>query len=142
MATSLVQTSSDIHTRNLDRREELLPHRHQRAENGGQPPGLRRAWSQYVPVIESMRFDSHASSGVRARAVGRDGRLLDDFVISQTPGGDARQERPVPGGHVIAGPGQGTRRALRDERELKRGVRFSIAIAHWLCNVVISRRGW
>ncbi len=45
-----------------------------------------RAWSQYVPVIESMRFDSHASSGVRAQAVGRDGWLLDDFVISQTPG--------------------------------------------------------
>jgi (S)-2-hydroxyglutarate dehydrogenase len=55
-----------------------------------------RAWSQHVPVIESMRTDSHASSGVRAQAVGRDGRLLDDFVISQTPGGDARQERPVP----------------------------------------------
>jgi len=51
-------------------------------------------------------------------------------------GGDARQERHVPGGHLIAGPGQGTRRPLRDKREPKRGVRFSIAIAHWLCNVV------
>src|SRR5450755_847841 len=58
------------------------------------------------------------------------------------PGGDARQERPVPGGHVIAGPGQGTRRPLRDKREPKRGVRFSIAIAQRLCNVVISLRGW
>jgi len=45
-----------------------------------------RACSQYVPVIESMEIERHATSGVRAQAVGRDGRLLDDFVISQTPG--------------------------------------------------------
>jgi hypothetical protein len=66
--------------------------------------------------------------------------IVDVSIVN--PGGDARQERPVAGGHVIAGPGQGTRRPLRDKRELKRGVRFSIAIAHWLCNVVISRCGW
>jgi hypothetical protein len=66
--------------------------------------------------------------------------IVDVSIVN--PGGDARQERSVPGGHVIAGPGQGTRRPLRDKRELKRGLRFSIAIAHRLCNVVISRRGW
>jgi hypothetical protein len=40
--------------------------------------------------------------------------IVDVSIVN--PGGDARQERPVPGGHVIAGPGQGTRRPLRDKR--------------------------
>jgi hypothetical protein len=72
------------------------PHADVNGTSGQQPPAdtqlrmaasrraLVRAWSQYVPVIESTRFDSHASSGVRAQTVGHDGRL-DDFVISQTP---------------------------------------------------------
>jgi len=54
MATSLVQKSSDIHTRNLDRHQELLAHRHQRAENGGQPPGLRPS---VVAVCSGHRVD-------------------------------------------------------------------------------------
>jgi len=55
-----------------------------------------RACSQYVPVIESMRIDPHVTSGVRAQAVGRDGRLLDDFVISQTPGAAHVRNAPSP----------------------------------------------
>lgn len=55
-----------------------------------------RACSQYVPAIESMRIDREVSSGVRAQAVGRDGRLLDDFVIAQTPGGTHLRNAPSP----------------------------------------------
>jgi L-2-hydroxyglutarate oxidase len=55
-----------------------------------------RACSQYVPVIESMRIDQQVTSGVRAQAVGRDGRLLDDFVISSTPGVTHVRNAPSP----------------------------------------------
>jgi (S)-2-hydroxyglutarate dehydrogenase len=55
-----------------------------------------RACSQYVPVIGSMKIDPHATSGVRAQAVGRDGRLVDDFVISQTPGATHVRNAPSP----------------------------------------------
>ncbi len=55
-----------------------------------------RACSQYVPAVESMRIDPRAASGVRAQAVGRDGRLLDDFVISQTPGATHVRNAPSP----------------------------------------------
>jgi (S)-2-hydroxyglutarate dehydrogenase len=54
------------------------------------------ACSQYVPAIESMRIDRQVSSGVRAQAVGRDGRLLDDFLISQTPGATQVRNAPSP----------------------------------------------
>jgi L-2-hydroxyglutarate oxidase len=55
-----------------------------------------RACSQYVPVLESMEIDRSAASGVRAQAVGRDGRLLDDFLISQTPGATHVRNAPSP----------------------------------------------
>lgn len=55
-----------------------------------------QACSQYVPVIESMRIDREVTSGVRAQAVGRDGQLLDDFVISQTPGATHVRNAPSP----------------------------------------------
>jgi (S)-2-hydroxyglutarate dehydrogenase len=55
-----------------------------------------RACSRYVPAIESMRIDPRPASGVRAQAVGRDGRLLDDFVISQTPGATHVRNAPSP----------------------------------------------
>src|SRR6202042_1335362 len=45
-----------------------------------------RACSQYVPAVSSASVDAHGSAGVRAQAVGRDGTLVDDFVISLTPG--------------------------------------------------------
>jgi (S)-2-hydroxyglutarate dehydrogenase len=55
-----------------------------------------RACAQYVPVIESMKIDSSAVSGVRAQAVGRDGQLLDDFAISHTPGATHVRNAPSP----------------------------------------------
>jgi L-2-hydroxyglutarate oxidase LhgO len=55
-----------------------------------------RACAQYVPVIESMKLDPAASGGVRAQAVGRDGELLDDFAISQTPGATHVRNAPSP----------------------------------------------
>ncbi len=55
-----------------------------------------RACAQYVPVIGSMAIDPQVASGVRAQAVGRDGRLLDDFVISQTPGATHVRNAPSP----------------------------------------------
>lgn len=55
-----------------------------------------RACSRYVPAIESMRIDPHVTSGVRAQAVGRDGRLLDDFMISPTPGATHVRNAPSP----------------------------------------------
>jgi len=55
-----------------------------------------RACAQYVPAIESMKIDPCTASGVRAQAVGRDGRLLDDFAISQTPGATHVRNAPSP----------------------------------------------
>jgi L-2-hydroxyglutarate oxidase LhgO len=55
-----------------------------------------RACSQYVPAIGSMSIDRDVISGVRAQAVGRDGRLLDDFVISATPGAAHVRNAPSP----------------------------------------------
>jgi L-2-hydroxyglutarate oxidase LhgO len=55
-----------------------------------------RACAQYVPALETMRVDPAATSGVRAQAVGRDGRLLDDFAISQTPGATHVRNAPSP----------------------------------------------
>jgi hypothetical protein len=130
------------------------PHADVNGTSGQQPPAntqLRmaasrrafvRAWSQYVPVIESARFDSHASSGVRAQAVGYDGTLLDDFVISQTPW-RRTSGTPCP---PAAASSLALARELVDRFQtsamLKRGARFSIEIAHLLCNDVIIRRGW
>lgn len=42
-----------------------------------------RAASQYVPSLDRSSIDTSFHSGVRAQAVGRDGALVDDFVISQ-----------------------------------------------------------
>ena len=55
-----------------------------------------RACAQYVPVVASMRLDPAGAGGVRAQAVGRDGRLLDDFAISQTPGATHVRNAPSP----------------------------------------------
>ena len=55
-----------------------------------------RACAQYVPAIEGMRIDPVTSGGVRAQAVGRDGQLLDDFAISQTPGATHVRNAPSP----------------------------------------------
>jgi L-2-hydroxyglutarate oxidase LhgO len=42
-----------------------------------------RALQRLVPAIESQHLD-WAPAGVRAQAVGRDGQMLDDFVIDET----------------------------------------------------------
>ncbi len=54
------------------------------------------ACSRYVPAVESMRLDDKGTSGVRAQAVGRDGSLIDDFVISETPGASHVRNAPSP----------------------------------------------
>jgi (S)-2-hydroxyglutarate dehydrogenase len=52
--------------------------------------------AQYVPAIGSMRLESGAVRGIRAQAVSRDGRLVDDFAISQTPGVTHVRNAPSP----------------------------------------------
>ena len=42
-----------------------------------------RAAAEYVPELEAGDVES-AFAGVRAQALGRDGRLVDDFVVSET----------------------------------------------------------
>ncbi|PVG81165.1 L-2-hydroxyglutarate oxidase [Nocardioides gansuensis] len=54
------------------------------------------ACAAYVPALASMRLDPGAGSGVRAQAVGRNGALLDDFVISETPGAFHVRNAPSP----------------------------------------------
>jgi (S)-2-hydroxyglutarate dehydrogenase len=44
---------------------------------------LAAAAADYVPEIEAADFEG-GFAGVRAQAVGRDGRLVDDFVVSET----------------------------------------------------------
>jgi L-2-hydroxyglutarate oxidase LhgO len=52
--------------------------------------------ARYVPAIASMPLEPGTTSGVRAQAVGRDGRLVDDFTISQTPGATHVRNAPSP----------------------------------------------
>lgn len=52
--------------------------------------------SLYVPVIASMRIERRSVRGVRAQAVDRSGRLVDDFAISQTPGATHVRNAPSP----------------------------------------------
>jgi len=52
--------------------------------------------AQYVPAIAGMRLERDAARGVRAQAVDRAGRLVDDFAISQTPGITHVRNAPSP----------------------------------------------
>jgi 2-hydroxyglutarate dehydrogenase len=45
---------------------------------------LAAAAAHYVPELRPEDFEG-GFSGIRAQAVGRDGRLVDDFVVSETP---------------------------------------------------------
>lgn len=45
---------------------------------------LARAAAAYVPEITADDFAANGFAGVRAQALGRDGKLVDDFVISDT----------------------------------------------------------
>ena len=55
-----------------------------------------RAAALYVPAVEEIGVSGSRSAGVRAQAVGRDGSLLDDFVISVTPGAAHVRNAPSP----------------------------------------------
>jgi (S)-2-hydroxyglutarate dehydrogenase len=47
---------------------------------------LVRVAARYVPELRAQDVEPAASfTGVRAQALGRDGRLVDDFVFSATP---------------------------------------------------------
>jgi len=77
------------------------------------------ACSTYVPVLESTRLDHVIESGVRAQAVGRDGTLIDDFVISETPGASHVRNAPSP----AATSSLALARELVDRMELQSPVR-------------------
>jgi L-2-hydroxyglutarate oxidase LhgO len=85
--------------------------------------GSRRAFvaacARYVPALESMRIDDAVTSGVRAQAVGRDGTLVDDFVISQTPGATHVRNAPSP----AATSSLALARELVDRMELRSAMR-------------------
>ncbi len=55
-----------------------------------------RACAAYIPAIAGMSIRKEAGAGVRAQAVGRDGSLVDDFVISETPGATHVRNAPSP----------------------------------------------
>ena len=66
--------------------------------SGWRPAGARssRLARGTCLLLASMRLDDVAGSGVRAQAVGRDGTLVDDFVISETPGASHVRNAPSP----------------------------------------------
>ncbi len=51
---------------------------------------------EYVPSVVPLGLMPGSSSGVRAQALGRDGKLIDDFVISPTPGAIHVRNAPSP----------------------------------------------
>lgn len=52
--------------------------------------------ARYLPTVESAVIDKRGLHGVRAQSVGRDGRLVDDFLICQTPGATHVRNAPSP----------------------------------------------
>lgn len=59
-------------------------------------PRLLRAATRYVPSLSNAKLMPGTSAGVRAQALGRDGSLVDDFVISETPGALHVRNAPSP----------------------------------------------
>lgn len=55
-----------------------------------------RACSVYLPALRGMKLEPVGRAGVRAQAVARDGTLVDDFVISETPGATHLRNAPSP----------------------------------------------
>jgi L-2-hydroxyglutarate oxidase len=55
-----------------------------------------RACSVYLPALRRMKLEPVGQAGVRAQAVARDGTLVDDFVISETPGATHLRNAPSP----------------------------------------------
>lgn len=56
---------------------------------------LARAAADYVPELETGDFSPYFA-GIRAQAVGRDGALVDDFVIHETPNALHVRNAPSP----------------------------------------------
>jgi (S)-2-hydroxyglutarate dehydrogenase len=52
-------------------------------QHAASPKSLAAAAAEYVPEIRPEDFDG-GFAGVRAQALGRDGKLVDDFVVSET----------------------------------------------------------
>ena len=81
---------------------------------------LAAAAAQYVPELGRDDFDG-GFAGVRAQALGRDGRLVDDFVVSET-------ERAL---HVRNAPSPAATSALRagaaDRRPRRAGAGLACA---------------
>ena len=67
-----------------------------------------RAAAQYVPSLTVADLDGSSFAGVRAQAVGRDGTLVDDFVLS----GSGRVT------HVRNAPSPGATASLAIAREI------------------------
>ena len=55
-----------------------------------------RACARYLPGLSAATIAPGTVAGVRAQAVARDGRLVDDFVISDTPGATHVRNAPSP----------------------------------------------
>jgi len=54
------------------------------------------ACAAYVPSLSGMEIERESFSGVRAQAVNRRGELIDDFVISKSPGVSHVRNAPSP----------------------------------------------
>jgi L-2-hydroxyglutarate oxidase LhgO len=55
-----------------------------------------RAAAHYVPAVGQIGVRESVSAGVRAQALGHDGALVDDFVLSETPGALHVRNAPSP----------------------------------------------
>lgn len=55
-----------------------------------------RACTRYIPALRGMGLERGGRAGVRAQAVAHDGTLVDDFVISETPGATHVRNAPSP----------------------------------------------
>jgi L-2-hydroxyglutarate oxidase LhgO len=60
------------------------------------PRQLVAAAARYVPAVGAADVEPGGPAGVRAQALGRDGALLDDFVVSATPGALHVRNAPSP----------------------------------------------
>jgi L-2-hydroxyglutarate oxidase len=76
---------------------------------------LARALRRLVPEIRSADL-VRTPAGVRAQAVGADGTLIDDFVLSESPGAV----------HVLNAPSPAATASLEIGREVARRVEAQI----------------
>jgi (S)-2-hydroxyglutarate dehydrogenase len=57
---------------------------------------LQTAAARYIPAIADAPLETHSHGGVRAQALARNGTLIDDFVIGETPGAIHIRNAPSP----------------------------------------------